>query len=127
MVVSKEGKTQNIEIENFVYVPEVTDYLFSGTYALQKGLHVREGEKTMVLFKERITIKFYRIVKKGSSFIMCLKILPNKSERVNITEETNVESVGKNTISDIATKSKKTNEILLHAVLYLEYHGKLGH
>ena len=88
---------------------------------------MRDEEKKMVLFKDKLTIKFYRIVKKGSSFIMCLKILPNKSERVNITEETNVESVGKNAISDIETKSKKTNEILLQAVLYLECHGKLGH
>ena len=90
------------------------DYLFSGTYALQKGLHMREEYKTMVLFKDKLTIKFDWIVKKGSSFIMCLKILPNKSESVNIIEETKVQSddkVESNAISDIATKSKKANEL----------------
>ena len=73
---------------------------------------MRDEEKTMVLFNDKLTIKFDRIVKKGSSFIMCLKIIPNKSERFNITEETKVESVGKNAISDISTKSKKVNELL---------------
>ena len=69
----------------------------------------------MVLFKDKLTIKFDRTVKKGSSFIMCLKILPNKSERFNVTEETKVQSdkkVESNAISDIATKSKKANQIL---------------
>ena len=73
---------------------------------------MRDEEKTMVLFKDKIKLKFDRIVKKGRSFIMCLKILPNKSERFNITEETKVESVGKNDIPDISTKSKKANELL---------------
>ena len=36
---------------------------------------MREEDKTMVLFKDKLTIKFYQIVKKGSSFVMCLKIL----------------------------------------------------
>ena len=115
VVVTKEGKTRNITIKNFDYVPELTDYLFSGTYALQKGLHVRDEDNTMVLFKDKLKIKFDRIVKKGSSFIMCLKILPNKSERVNVTEETKEQSdkkVESNAISDIATKSKKANELL---------------
>ena len=84
--MTKEGKTKNITIENFAYVLELTDYLSSGTYMLQKGIHVRDEENTMVLFKDKLTIKFDRIVEKGSSFIMCLKILPNKSERVNVTE-----------------------------------------
>ena len=46
---------------------------------------------------------------------MCLKILPNKSERVNVTEETKEQSdekVESNAILDIATKSKKANELL---------------
>ena len=75
MVISKEGETRNITIENFAYIPELTDYLFSGTYALQKGLHMRNEDKTMVLFKDKLTIKFDQIVNKRSSFIMCLKIL----------------------------------------------------
>ena len=92
VVVTKEGKTRNITVENFAYVPELTDYLFSGTYVLQKGLHLRDKDKTMVLFKDKLIIKFDRILKKGSSFIMCLKIIPKKSERVNVTEETKEQS-----------------------------------
>ena len=46
---------------------------------------------------------------------MCLKKLLNKSERVNVTEEIKEQSdekVKSNAIWDIATKSKKANELL---------------
>lgn len=33
-------------------------------------------DKTLVIFKNKIKIKFERVVKKGSSFVMCLKINP---------------------------------------------------
>ena len=76
---------------------------------------MRDKDNTMVLFKDKLTIKFDRILKKGSSFIMFLKILPNKSERVNVTEETKEQSdekVESNAILDISTKLKKANELL---------------
>ena len=46
---------------------------------------------------------------------MFLKILPKKSERVNVTEETKEQvdkKVDSNAILDISTKVKKANELL---------------
>ena len=127
-VVTKEGKTRNITIDNFAYVPELTDYLFSGTFALQKGFHVRDEDNTVVLFKDKVTIKFDRIVKKGSSFIMCLKVLPKKSEKANISGEKKVEEVKSGTTTEAIKKSKEANELLTSKkASYSEYHGKLGH
>jgi hypothetical protein len=126
-VVTKEGKTKRITIENFAYVPELTDYLFSGTFAIQKGFHVRDEDNTVVLFKDKTTIKFDRIVKKGSSYIMCLNVLPNKLEKANVSGEKKVKKVKSDTTTEVKTP-KQANELLtLKKASYSEYHGKLGH
>ena len=35
----KNGKERKITIKNYAYVPDLTDYLFSITYALQNDFH----------------------------------------------------------------------------------------
>ena len=37
-----------------------------------------DEDKTMVLYKAKIKIKFDHVMKKGSSFVMCLKINPGQ-------------------------------------------------
>ena len=61
----------------------------------------------MVLYKDKVKIKFDRVVKKGSSFVMCLKINPDNLDQVNIGTEEKL-------------KKKK-------AVDFMEYHERLGH
>ena len=105
MAILKNGKERKITIKNFAYVPDLTEYLFSITYALQNDFNLMDEEKTMVLYKNKTRIKFDRVVKKGLSFMMCLKIIPDKLDQVNIgTEE---------------AKEKK-------AVDFMEYHERLG-
>ena len=61
----------------------------------------------MVLYKDKVKTKFDRVVKKGSSFVMCLKINPNILDQVKIgTEE--------------KAKEKK-------AVDFMEYDERLGY
>ena len=61
------------------------------------------------MFKDKLKIKFDRIVKKGSSFVMCLKIIPDISEKVNLGSE--------------VKRVQKDDK----AIRFLEYHAKLGH
>ena len=41
----------------------------------------------MVLYKNKIKIKYDRVVKKGSSFVMFFKINPDNLDKVNIGTE----------------------------------------
>ena len=50
VAIFKNGKERKITIKNFTYVPELTEYLFSITYALQEDFHVMDEDKTLVLF-----------------------------------------------------------------------------
>ena len=96
-----------ITIKNYAYALDLKNYLFRITYALKNYFHFMDEDKTMVLYNDKIKIKFDRVVKKGSSFVMCLKINPDNLYQVKIgTEE----------------KLKKKN-----AVDFMEYHEKLGH
>jgi hypothetical protein len=50
-----------------------------------------EEDETLVLYKNNIRIKFDRVVKKGSSFVMYLKINPCFLDQVKIGTEESVE------------------------------------
>ena len=65
-------------------------------------------DKAMVLYKNKFKIKFDCVVNKGSSFVICLKIIPEILNQVNIgTEEKLV-------------KNKKS-------INFMEYRERLGH
>ena len=51
---------------------------------MQNDFHLMDEDKTMVLYKDKVKIKFDHVVKKGSSFVMCLKINPCFLDQVNI-------------------------------------------
>ena len=61
----KNGKERKITIKNFTYVPNLTEYLFSITYDLKNDFHFMDKDKTIVLYKNKIKIKFDRVVNKG--------------------------------------------------------------
>lgn len=50
-----------------------------------------EEDKKLVLFKNKTKIKFDRVVKKSSSFVMCLKNKPDKLNQVKIGTKESVE------------------------------------
>ena len=84
VAILRNGKERKITIKNFVYFSELKEYLFRITYALQNYSHFMDEDKILVLFKNKVKIKFDRVVKKGSSFVMCLNINPCFLDQVKI-------------------------------------------
>ena len=86
VVKGKDGKSTKVKMQNYAYVPNVEEFLFSVTHAKKMGMKFFDEGETISLRKGSYKLLFDLIFPKGSSFQMCISILPS-DEVTNITKE----------------------------------------
>jgi len=87
MVEKATGSKKKVRLSNHAYVPNSDEFLFSITYAKKQGMKIQVEGKTISLIKENAKILFDHMVSKGSSFQMCVKIVPNSIKKSTSSTE----------------------------------------
>ena len=122
---------KKIRLSNYAYVPNLDEFLFSLTYAKKQGMAIKDEGKTISLVKGNWRIFFDHIVPRGSSFQMCMKIVPENieklaaaveksSKKVHFVDE--IEKIEKVSKSESSKNSKKIVEIDEEL-----FHDSIGH